>query len=81
MALRGFITAALANRLVLLEIGGVDEKMAVLVALRLDLFIHGTHPNIRAGAGQRDAVPLGILLSGIILPIEEGVARVGRYIA
>ena len=81
MALRGLISAAAAGRLVLLEIGRVGEKMAILVALRLDLFIHGTHPNIRAGAGQGDAVPGGIAVSGIILPIEEGVARVGRYIA
>ena len=81
MAFRGLISAAVASRLVLLEIGGVGEKMAVLVALGLDLLIHGPHPDIRAGAGQGDAVPGGIAVSGIILPIEEGVARVGRDIA
>ena len=34
MAFRGLISAAVASRLVLLEIGGVGEKMAVLVAPR-----------------------------------------------
>ena len=47
MARRGFISAAAAGRLMLLEIGGVDEKMAVLVALRLDLFtVSYTHLDV-----------------------------------